>query len=54
MNTNKTNPQNRNTDPKSSGEVPKKGFTPTQADIDLLDRMMRDTVAMLEQKKKTK
>ena len=54
MNTNKTDPKNQNTDPKPSGEVPKKGFTPTQEDIDIVDRMMRDTVAFLEQKKKTK
>lgn len=53
MNTNKTDPKNQNAKPKSSGEVPKKGFTPTQDDIDILDRMMRNTAALLEQKKKT-
>lgn len=54
MNTKKTNPKNQNTDPKSSVKVPKKGFTPTQEDIDILNRMMKDTVAALEKKKKTK
>lgn len=53
MNTNKTDPKNQNTEPKPSVEVPKKGFTPTQEDVDILDRMMKDTAALLEQKKKT-
>lgn len=53
MNTNKTDPKNQTTEPKTSGEVPKKGFTPTQADIDILNRMMKDTVAALDKKKKT-
>ncbi|MDE7231184.1 MAG: hypothetical protein K2N56_11950 [Oscillospiraceae bacterium] len=53
MNTNKTVPKNQNTDPKPSVEIPKKGFTPTQEDIDILNRMMRNTAAILEKKKKT-
>lgn len=53
MNTNKTDPKNQNATPKPSSEMPK-GFTPTQADIDILNRMMKNTAAILEQKKKKK